>query len=434
MTSRDQREFGPRTLGGRRPRDVVAAMLFTATAGTATLACGPRLHIVGKAAPSDVDAGGTTPAGPGGLVDAGGREPTSTPIDAARGPEALTIAPSEALRRLTVALWAQPEPDADLLKETTDRPLKTSADIGALAGRMVQDPRAAAGHTAFFRQWLQVPAIEALPARASLPPGATSWEAFRNALARDVEVSAVTYAQSGPTATLRGLLDLRSAYVDAEIASVYGLDPASLPSPATVEVPNGRARGGLLGKAGFMALGAVESHTRPSARGSFVQQVFLGVSIPPPPAPATPPLVPREGQTSRQAQEEAVSAAVCASCHRLIDPIGFTLESLDAFGAVRTLDGKAPIDDSAAVILGSGEPAKVDGPEGLLTEVLTKHLDEVTACFTAKWLSFATGRSFAATDDDVREAVGRASTAGAAPDAIQALITASVQTRAFLAP
>ena len=78
---------------------------------------------------------------------------------------------------------------------------------------------------------------------------------------------------------------------------------------------------------------------------------------------------------------------VCASCHKLMDPIGFALENFDAVGAWRTRDADAPIDASGQLTDGT----KVDGVVSL-REALLKRPGVFVTTVTEKLMTYALGR------------------------------------------
>jgi hypothetical protein len=110
------------------------------------------------------------------------------------------------------------------------------------------------------------------------------------------------------------------------------------------------SRAGLLGKGSLLAITSYAERTSPVLRGAFVLRTFFGTP-PPPPPPNVPALKtgnPDEPSTLRTRMEAAVKAPVCASCHSLIDPLGFALENFDAVGRWRNTDAGLPIDASGA--------------------------------------------------------------------------------------
>ena len=100
----------------------------------------------------------------------------------------------------------------------------------------------------------------------------------------------------------------------------------------------GSERAGVLGQALFLALTAKPEDSSPTARGLFVREQFLCQHVPDPPAGVNtnlPPVTEAKPQTNRDRMSEHVSNPTCATCHQLIDQIGFGLEKFDAVGARR---------------------------------------------------------------------------------------------------
>src|SRR6185436_18188274 len=86
----------------------------------------------------------------------------------------------------------------------------------------------------------------------------------------------------------------------------------------------------------------------PVTRGKWVLENVLGAPPPTPPPGVETNLEKDPAQVKatslRQRMELHRSNPACASCHRLMDPIGFALENFDHTGKWRTLDGTTPID------------------------------------------------------------------------------------------
>jgi hypothetical protein len=91
----------------------------------------------------------------------------------------------------------------------------------------------------------------------------------------------------------------------------------------------------------------VVARTTPSRRGNWIAQNLAcnGVALPPPEFQFGPVTVP-PNMTRRQALEAETSDAVCAGCHRNMDPLGFSLENYDELGNYRTTENGLPIDSS----------------------------------------------------------------------------------------
>jgi hypothetical protein len=156
------------------------------------------------------------------------------------------------------------------------------------------------------------------------------------------------------------------------------------------------ARRGLLGKGAILLMTSLTNRTSPVARGNWVITNLLGSRAPDPP-PNVPELKPTSKQQNGQEGAETLSArermeahrsnAVCASCHKIMDPIGFALENFDATGAWRTWDANEPIDPSG--IFADGTP--MNGVTDL-RNVLMKYSDQFVRTVIEKLLVYAVGR------------------------------------------
>jgi hypothetical protein len=85
--------------------------------------------------------------------------------------------------------------------------------------------------------------------------------------------------------------------------------------------------------------------------------------------------------------EEHHTNPVCASCHKIFEPIGLGLENFDATGAWRTLDGESPIDASGVLVDGT----KIDGVAGL-RDSLVRNSDQFARVVTERLMTYALGR------------------------------------------
>ena len=144
-------------------------------------------------------------------------------------------------------------------------------------------------------------------------------------------------------------------------------------------------------------------------RGKWVLQTFLGVS-PPDPPPNVPALKPKEAiaggnakePSMRQQMEEHRANPVCAACHTIMDPIGFSLENFDAIGAWRTQDGGQPI--NAAGQLVDGTP--LNGAASL-RGALVRYSDQYVRVFTERLMTYALGRGVEYYDMPVIRSIDR---------------------------
>jgi hypothetical protein len=133
------------------------------------------------------------------------------------------------------------------------------------------------------------------------------------------------------------LLTADYAYLSSDLATLYKL-PAPPGQFELVHFPAGTPRAGVLGEASFLAANAGPTETSPTARGIFIREQLLCQHVPPPPPNVDtnlPEATEDKPLTRRQRMSAHVENPLCASCHRLMDPIGFGLESFDAIGRFR---------------------------------------------------------------------------------------------------
>jgi hypothetical protein len=186
-------------------------------------------------------------------------------------------------------------------------------------------------------------------------------------------------------------------FVDARLARHYGIPNVIGNQFRKVPYPDGR-RQGLLGHGSILTLTARRPHVTGASR-----QVGDGSAArtpPPPPPPNVPDLdataEAEDGRlrTVRERLEQHRANPACASCHRMIDPIGLALENFDVTGAWRIKDNGAPVD--AASMLYDGTP--LTGPADL-HQALLKRSRVLVQVFTENLMTFALGRRLG--DDDM---------------------------------
>jgi hypothetical protein len=189
-------------------------------------------------------------------------------------------------------------------------------------------------------------------------------------------------------------------------------------------------RRGLLGKAAIETVSAYPNRTSPVVRGKEMMQIFLGVS-PPDPPPNVPALkeaaTDAHGEhkpTMRQQMERHRSVEPCASCHKIMDPIGFSLESFSAIGQWRTTDDGSPIDASGQLVDGT----KLNGVAGLRA-ALMKYGPQFVRVVTEKLMIYALGRGTESYDMPVIRSIVR--NAAADNNRFSALVLGIVNSEPF---
>jgi hypothetical protein len=250
-------------------------------------------------------------------------------LDAASDPK---LKPWATASRLSYALW-DTMPDADLFAAAARGELSTRQGVEKEARRMLADPRAHESLNEFVSQWLRFDRLlTASKDRRRFP---LYTRETGNAMTEEARtfVSDLVW-NNGNFMTL---FTADYGHVSPELAGIYGVT-APAREFERVPFPAGSERAGLLGQGLFLALTSKPEESSPTARGLFVREQFLCQHVPdPPPGVNTnlPPVTEARPQTNRDRMTEHATNPTCATCHRLIDPIGFGLEKFDAVGARR---------------------------------------------------------------------------------------------------
>jgi hypothetical protein len=114
---------------------------------------------------------------------------------------------------------------------------------------------------------------------------------------------------------------------------------------------------------------------------------------------------PDKPRSGREALEQHRANLACASCHRVMDPIGFALENFDAVGAWREKDG-GTLGDSIDASGQLADGTKVDGVVAL-RKALVREPETFVRTMTEKLLTYAVGRGLTASDMPVVRGIVR---------------------------
>jgi len=308
----------------------------------------------------------------------------------------------ELASRLSFFLWSS-IPDDQLLDLAVAGKLKDPATLERQVRRMLADKRSESLVNNFANQWLYLRNL------ASATPDPRNFPDFddnlRQAMRRETELFFESVMRED-----RSLLDLLNAnytFVNERLAKHYGIPNVYGPQFRRVTFDKGDARGGLLGQGSILAVTSYADRTSVVIRGKWILTNILGTP-PPPPPPNVPPLKDNSGgkvlsMRERMAAHRANPA--CMGCHKLMDPIGFSLENYDAVGRYRVSEGGTPIDATGNLPDGlefKGQPG--------LKAALSSRPEMFVSTTTEKLLTYATGRGLEASDQPtVRKIVRDAS-------------------------
>jgi hypothetical protein len=306
------------------------------------------------------------------------------------------ISDLELASRLSFFLWSS-IPDDQLLDVAVAGKLHEPAVLEQQTRRMLADSKARALVTNFGGQWLYLRELK------NARPETTGFsENLRQSLRRETEMLLESIVRED-----RSVIDLLNAdytFVDETLARHYGIPSVRGSRFRRVAVTD-EARRGLLGHGSFLLVTSVANRTSPVSRGKWVLENLLGVAppLPPPNVPAIDES-PEAAKASslRQKMEIHRGNPTCAACHRIMDPIGFTLENFDLVGRWRTRDGNAPIDATSELF--DGTP--LDGPVSLRNALLARS-DVFVRTATEKLMTYGTGRALKYYDMPVVRQIAR---------------------------
>jgi hypothetical protein len=334
--------------------------------------------------------------------------------------------------RLSYLLWGS-VPDAPLMTAAAGGQLVTPAQVTAQATRMVGDPRIVGGMRNFYEQWLKVLDLPTSKVKnpvtnvdyaALYTPGVQS--SLRSSF--DAQVDAALW---GTGDSIKALLTGTDAYVDANVAPIYGMAGVTGTTLQKVTV-NPQQRMGIMTHPSIMSVFATETSSHPIKRGVFFWDKFLCNPLPNPP-PDVPPFVPPPpGQSLRQDFEIMTSMGSCPACHSRINPVGFLFEHYDSMGRYRTVDDNGQPVNSAATIFGTGDTmldvATTDAVQ--FAGRLGADDSTVAACMVKQIYRYAVHRHEAAGDTPTLTTLG--TTFDMSGRSVKMLLPALAQSEAFL--
>ena len=309
----------------------------------------------------------------------------------------------ELASRLSFFLWSS-IPDEQLLTLAKTGRLREPTVLAAQVRRMLADDRSDSLVSNFVGQWLQLRNLE-----SKVRPDILQFPDFddniRESFRRETELLFAHVLRNN-----RSVLELLNAdytFVNERLARHYGIPGVYGARFRQVKVTDPNRRG-LLGHGSILSLTSVATRTSPVFRGKYVLSTFLNTP-PPPPLPNVPALeeagkgTANAPKTVREQLDLHRANAVCASCHRVIDPVGFALENFNSVGQWREsdVDGK-PLDTAGVLADGS----KVTGPVALRNVILSRP-EAFATTLTERVMTYALGRGMEPADMPVIRGIVR---------------------------
>jgi hypothetical protein len=190
----------------------------------------------------------------------------------------------------------------------------------------------------------------------------------------------------------RSVLDLVKAdytYLNERLAKHYGVPHVYGSHFRRVALDADRHRGGLLRQASILTVTSYATRTSPVIRGDWILKNLIGTPTPPPPpnVPALDENMVSSSLSVRERLKQHRADPACASCHDLMDPVGFALDHYDAVGRWRATEAGKPIDAAGSLPDGS----EFVGVEGLEQALLARP-ELFVRTLVEKMMTFALGR------------------------------------------
>ncbi len=308
----------------------------------------------------------------------------------------------ELASRLSFFLWSS-VPDDELLEAAVGGRLSDPPVLEQHVRRMLLDERSRALTDNFIGQWLQLRNLDSV--RPSQVLFADFDDGLREAFRRETELFFESIVRED-----RSVLELLQSdytFVNDRLAKHYGFPEIQGSHFRRIALTD-PARGGLLGQGSILTITSHPVRTSPVFRGKWILTNILGT--PPPDPPANVPPLPDKGgayASDTPSMRERMAAhrenPVCASCHSMIDPLGFGLERFDPVGRLRVIDEQyKPIDDSGTLPDGTTFSGIAE-----LRAALLRRPDRFVGTLTEKLLTYALGRGLEHYDMPAVRAIAR---------------------------
>ena len=310
--------------------------------------------------------------------------------DGAKAGSVYQVSDTELASRLSYFLWSS-GPDDELLKLAAAKQLHQPEVLRAQVNRMLADERSQSLVDNFVAQWLYLRNLD------SFQPDMRLFTDFddnlRMAFRKESELLFQQIIHED-----RSVLDLISTdttFLNERLARHYGIRGVVGSHFRPVKVAAETHRGGILRHGSVLAVTSYATRTAPTVRGNWILKNILGTP-PPPPPPNIPALKEKSAQvnlTVRERLAEHRANPACASCHNLMDPVGFALENFDAVGRWRVFEDGQSIDSSGAMPDGT----KISSVDDLEAGII-KRPEIFVGTLTEKLITFALGRGIEPSD------------------------------------
>ena len=295
----------------------------------------------------------------------------------------------EVATRISYLFW-ETTPDAELMSAASSGALDGADGIKAQAKRLLASPRFLAAASSFHTQLLE---IDRLEKAGSVVKDATRYPMFNDGLRTAMIADSrrfFEYVFSKGDGTIETLLTASYSFPTGPLVDVYGATGKAVAADGRIALDG--ARFGMLTSAAVLAAHPHTNTLFPAvARGKMIRNNLLCTDLPAPPMAAMfkPPAnaaMLSEQELNRRHQEDPS----CSSCHTLMEPAAFGLDSYDSVGKIRTTANDGSPIDGAGDLIGTDVAGRYKGAAEL-TGRLARSKD-VRACISEQWFRYTLGR------------------------------------------
>ena len=298
--------------------------------------------------------------------------------------------------RLSYLLWAT-MPDAELSALADSGKLHEPEVLRGQVKRLLADRRSRAVFDGFGAQWLGLGDLKSRTFDTARFPQMT--REMRSAMVEEARLFFDSIVRENRSVV--AFVDSDYTFLNGTLATLYGMEKSVTGAQMRKVKLGDKNRGGILGMPGILAATSFPNRTSAVKRGVWVLEQVLGEHVPPAPpnVPALEKQDPRKiaNLTLRQRTELHRTNAVCANCHKLLDPIGFGLENFDAIGRWRVTDDSGGPIDAAGELPGG---RRFSSPKELKA-IIAARADDLARNLTEKLLAYALCRQIEGYDEIV---------------------------------
>lgn len=290
-------------------------------------------------------------------------------------------------------LLLQTSPTDALLTRAAAGELDTDEGVEAVARELLAGAGASTAIESFFHHYLELDKLDGLTKDTDTFPD------YNEEIGRLFEAETAAFVAEiieSENGDWRELLTADWTMMNGALSEYYRQGDVS--GDEFVRVPlDGRYHSGFITQGSITATRGRSDSTDPVHRGMFVRAKLLCGMIPDVPeglqieAPDPDPTL-----TYREQLEEHRANEDCAVCHRLMDPLGFSMEFFGGDGRYRENDNGLEI-DATGEIVGSDSNGTFDGVPELAERVIASQ--EAQACFGEAFFEFGAGRAVSDQDD-----------------------------------